>query len=249
MKKIVTGCLVLLLILFANNAEARNGMNATRETPLSAADSAQLKRFRDSAFSSALFSARRQAYLDSALMIAPKYAWLWQQKSMPLFKQKKYELGAPFLDSAVKYDAGSWLDYRAFMKCIFQKSYREALTDFYAARALNGNIGVMDHPYDFYIALCHLQLNHFDSARYLLQRLIGAQMQHLGAAWVHPMNWFYLGIANNGNWRLPDGRLLLYSLPEAVSQFCRRQVLPRALSLSNAGMEACPGAAFRSARR
>jgi len=74
---------------------------------------------------------KRQLYIDSALNIVPKASQLWQQKAMPLFKQKKYEIAMPFLDSAVKYDKTKhWLEYRAFIKCIFQKSYRAAIKDF-----------------------------------------------------------------------------------------------------------------------
>lgn len=115
---------------------------------------------------------------------------------MPLFKQHKYEIGLPYLDSAVKYDAAQYLDYRAFMKCIFQKSYQASLQDFYAAKALNGNIGLMDHPYDFYIALCHLQLNDLDSAANYLDRCIAKRQQKGGDDAVHYMHWFYRGVVD-----------------------------------------------------
>jgi tetratricopeptide (TPR) repeat protein len=113
---------------------------------------------------------------------------------MPLYKRKKYEVGAPYLDSAVKYDAEAYIDYRGFMKCLFQKSYREAIADFHASRALLGNGGVMDHTYDFYLGLSHLQLNAFDSAEYYLRRTTEQQKAKLGEDWVHPTDLFYLGI-------------------------------------------------------
>jgi tetratricopeptide (TPR) repeat protein len=113
---------------------------------------------------------------------------------MPLDKAGKYELASPYLDSAVKYDPTEYLDYRAFMKCIFHKNYRGALQDFYAAKALNGNIGLMDHPYDFYIALCHLQLNDFDSAANYLDRCIEKKRAKGGDNAVHYLHWFYRGI-------------------------------------------------------
>lgn len=141
-----------------------------------------------------LGSELRQLYLDSALAIMPWNAYFWQQKAMPLSKAMKHELAAPFLDSAVKYDPGRWLEYRGFINCIFSKQYRAALEDFYGATVLNGNSGVMDHPYYFYEALCHLQLNHVDSARYLLQKCIEERTAKLGADWTHHLHWFYLGI-------------------------------------------------------
>lgn len=170
------------------------GMAAYGRERLSVKDSLRLKRYMDSAFSSPLFSQKRDAWLDSALSITPTRAWFWQQKSMPLDKAGKYELALPYLDSAVKYGATEYLDYRAFVKCIFHKNYHGALQDFYVAKAMNGNIGLMDHPYDFYIALCHLQLNAFDSAGNYLDRCIEAKRRKGGDDAVHYLHWFYRGI-------------------------------------------------------
>ena len=111
---------------------------------------------------------------------------------MPLYKQKKYEIGAPFLDSAVKYDAQRYIDYRAFMKCIFQKSYRDAIKDFQTAKIVIGAGAVMDHYYDFYIGLCYLQLDELDSAQHYLTATINYQ-QHTNGD-VHFLDLFYLGI-------------------------------------------------------
>jgi tetratricopeptide (TPR) repeat protein len=140
-----------------------------------------------------LFSMKRQLYLDSALAIVPTDAQIWQQKAMPLFKQKKYEIGMPFLDSAVKYDKQKyWLPYRAFIKCIFQKSYRAAIKDFNLAQKQNGNSYVMDHSYEFYKGLCYLQLNQFDSAEYLIDKVIKEEIKTRNEA--HHLHWLYLGI-------------------------------------------------------
>lgn len=161
----------------------------------SSQDSAKAKIYFDSSWHYGINSTKHQLYLDSALMIIPTYAWYWQQKSMPLYKQQKYQVGRPFLDSAVKYDPRSWLDYRAFMKCIFERNYREALADFYAVRAMaHNNSSVMDHPYNFYIGLCHLQLNDFDSSEYYLKGCIDDEVKTHGEKWVHYNHLFYLGL-------------------------------------------------------
>lgn len=107
----------------------------------------------------------------------------------------KHELAAPFLDSAVKYDSTRYVEYRAYMNCIFRRHYREALRDFEIARSINGNSGVMDHPYDLYTGLCHLQLNNFDSAQYYIRKCIDSKISKSGADWVHYLHWFYLGIS------------------------------------------------------
>lgn len=165
----------------------------TRER-LSEADAALYKKYRDSAFHISPYSQRHQRYLDSALMIAPHDAYMWQQKSMPLYKKKKYEAGAPFLDSAVKYDASQWIDYRGFMRCIFQKHMREAISDFHEAKQIKGNGVVMDHTYDFYIGLCYLQLNKLDSAEYYLKKTTDEQTKARGEDAAHFLDLFYLGL-------------------------------------------------------
>jgi|GEM_PF-347702 len=184
--------LPILTILFALSAylSPAQALHA-----YSSQDSARAKTYFDSSWHYGLNSAKHQLYLDSALMIIPTHAWYWQQKSMPLYKQQKYQLGRPFLDSAVKYDPRRWLDYRAFMKCIFEKNYRESLADFYAVRAMPGNnSSVMDHPYSFYIGLCHLQLNNFDSSEYYLKGCIDDEVKTHGEKWVHCNHLYYLGI-------------------------------------------------------
>ncbi|HRO44142.1 MAG TPA: hypothetical protein PL009_15015, partial [Flavipsychrobacter sp.] len=163
---------------------------------LNSLDSARVKAYMDSAWTYTSYSMKRQLYLDKALEIAPQNAYLWQQKGMPLFKQFKYEAGLPFLDSAVKYDADRWLDYRAFMKCIFQKSYRSSLEDFYAVIRMKGDGGLMDHPYAFYMGLCYLQLNELDSAEHYFRRCIDERTRQHGEKWVHQLHWCYLGIVH-----------------------------------------------------
>jgi tetratricopeptide (TPR) repeat protein len=78
------------------------------------------------------------------------------------------------------------------MKCIFQKSYREAIKDFNSAQKQNGNSYVMDHSYVFYKGLCYLQLNKFDSAEYFIGNEINKELKERNS--VHYLHWFYLGI-------------------------------------------------------
>lgn len=172
-----------------------SGSNSNSNRVLSSTDSLRLKGYISSAFSSRLGSSRRQLYLDSALQISPTEAYFWQQKAMPLYKAKKYEVGMSFLDSAVKYNAFEYLDYRGFMKCIFQKSYHQALQDFNKATTLKGNGQVMDHSYVFYKGLCYLQLTQYDSAQHLFEKVVSEKRKVYGDAWLHPTELFYLAIA------------------------------------------------------
>lgn len=77
-----------------------------------------------------LYSQERQKCLDAGLEKDPDIAYLWQQKAMPLFKQGKYEAGMEFIDKAVEINPELWRPYRAFIKCIFAKTYYEAINDF-----------------------------------------------------------------------------------------------------------------------
>lgn len=163
--------------------------------PYSKADSAKARAYFDSSWRYRMGSHRHQQYLDSALMVMPTNAWYWQQKAMPLYKAQKYEEGKPYLDSAVKYDPREWLAYRGFMECIFSRSYRAAIKDFHAAAALRGvNNYEMDHPYKFYLGLCHLQSDNLDSSEYYFNSCIEDERAAHGDDFVHYNHWFYRGI-------------------------------------------------------
>jgi len=141
-----------------------------------------------------LYSHEWQECLDAGLKKDSTIAYLWQQKAMPLFKQRKYELGMPFIDKAVQYNRNEYQEYRAFIKCIFSKQYKDAIADFADCRSRYGNRYVMDHTYEFYISLCCLQLNRFTEAEGLLKAYI-SDMAKKGEEWVHATALFYYGIA------------------------------------------------------
>ena len=97
------------------------------------------KYFKNGALKYRLYSREREEEIDKGLKVDSTIAYLWQQKAMPLFKQGKYEIGMNFIDKAVKYDRDRYQDYRAFIKCIFAKTYQEAITDFEDCKKRNGN--------------------------------------------------------------------------------------------------------------
>jgi tetratricopeptide (TPR) repeat protein len=137
-----------------------------------------------------------QLYLDSAIALNPNYAYLYQQKALPYFSQGKYEIAVTILDNAVRADSPAYIDYRAYMKCIYGNRHKEAMLDFIEAKKLKGEKGyVMDHSYDFYIGLCYLQLNEFDKAIESLKKSIENTEKTNGASWVHWLDYFYAGIA------------------------------------------------------
>jgi tetratricopeptide (TPR) repeat protein len=147
------------------------------------------------ASSYSLYSPAYQKELDKGLAKDATIAYLWQQKSMPLYKQGKYELGKPFLDKAVQYNRERYLDYRAFMKCIFAKEYREAIIDFNKCIDAYGNSYVMDHTYKCYIGISYIMLNEFETAEAIFKEDIRIIENEKGDDWVHPLELFYYGIS------------------------------------------------------
>lgn len=133
-----------------------------------------------------------QDCLDAGLKKDSTIAYLWQQKAMPYYKAKKYEVGKPFLDKAVQYDEKRWLSYRGFMKCIFSKDYKQAIKDFEKCIANWGDGYEMDHTYSFYIGLSYLQLNEFEKAAQYFQNTISDQKKRFKQA--HHLDLFYYGI-------------------------------------------------------
>ena len=136
-----------------------------------------------------------QKCLDKGLALDSTIAYLWQQKAMPYFKARKYQIGMKFQDKAVLYDREGQQDYRAFIKCIFSKEYEDAIADFEDYKKDFGNHYVMDHTYDFYIAISCLQLNQFEKAEKLLTNYLADLQKELGEEWLHPTALFYLGIS------------------------------------------------------
>lgn len=135
-----------------------------------------------------------QNCLDEGLRKDSTIAVLWQQKAMPYFKYKKYEVGMAYLDKAVLYDKQQWLPYRGFIKCIFLKNYKESIVDFEECIKLYGNGYRMDHSYSFYIGLCYLQLNEYETA----EKIIGEYVNDIYTnrnQLEHPTAYFYQGIA------------------------------------------------------
>jgi tetratricopeptide (TPR) repeat protein len=153
-----------------------------------------------------MFSKQWQDEIDAGLKKDSTVAYLWQQKAMPLFKLRKYEIGMPFIDKAVLYDAQRWQPYRAFIKCIFAKTYKDAIIDFEDCIEKYGNGYEMDHTYSFYIGLCYLQLNEYKKAEKLFKEYIDDIFNNRQGL-EHPTALFYYGISKYEQERWQDAIL------------------------------------------
>ena len=120
-----------------------------------------------------------QNCLDDGLKKDSTISYIWQQKAMPYFKAKKYEVGMNYIDQAVKYSPKEWQPYRAFIKCVFAKTYKDAIIDFQDCINKYGNNYEMDHTYNFYIALSYLQLNEFNKAEIILKQYVDELINRL----------------------------------------------------------------------
>ncbi len=141
------------------------------------------------------FAPEYQLYIDSAIALNPTIAYLYQQKSMPLYKQGKYSVGLQYLNKAVELAPVKYIDYRAFMKCIFAKNYTEALDDFILSKKLKSENGyVMDHSYNFYIGLCYIQLNEYQKAFDYLNKSIRQVEATSGEKWCTILICFMLAL-------------------------------------------------------
>ncbi|WKX77385.1 tetratricopeptide repeat protein [Zobellia laminariae] len=191
--------LVFIFVLFASCKGAGESQIVKEQTPLTTQDSLKIETYVAKANKSRLDPQNYQKYLDSVLLIKPDSAYFWQQKAMPLYKARKYSVGKPFLKKAADLYPEKYLSYSAFMKCLFSKEYEESIEEFMDMKERFGDSYVMDHTYNFYIALDYLQLNRFDEAKAFLLKSKEQQFADFPDdppyEACHYMDWFYLGIA------------------------------------------------------
>jgi len=134
-------------------------------------------------------------WVNKGIKENPTIAYLWQQKALPFWKQKKYSLAISYYDEAVRLDRQKWLSRRGFLKCIFAKDYHGALADLMAYKKEFGWTYEQDHTLEFYIGICNLQLNQFDIALKTLKENVEGQESEHGVGWVHFLDRYYLAIA------------------------------------------------------
>ncbi|MNU22052.1 Tetratricopeptide repeat protein [compost metagenome] len=133
-------------------------------------------------------------YINAALSEDSTIALLWHHKALPLWKTMRYEMALSSFDKAVQYSRKEYLGRRGFLKCIFQKNYNGAITDLEAAKKEFGLGYENDHSYDFYIALCHLQLGRYEEARRVLLAETERTEGRPAGYKVHYLELFFMGI-------------------------------------------------------
>lgn len=178
--------LICLLVLACTHAKAQN--STARQ------DSIIVKYLNGCAYKNHYLAQSWDDCIKEGLKQDSTIALLWQQRALPLWKTRKYEQALTYYDKAVVYDRERYLGRRGFLKCIFQKNYRDAITDMEAAEREFGYGIQNDHSYQFYIGLCYLQLNEFGVAEQILEKEFVRKVKERGEDMVHHLELFYLGI-------------------------------------------------------
>jgi tetratricopeptide (TPR) repeat protein len=184
-KKIVQS--VLILFSFSSFSNAQN-KKLTRDEIID-------RYLKKGAWYYPTYSQEWQQKIDEGLKLDSTIAYLWQQKGMAMLKSMKYQEGIKCLDKAVRYDPEEWLEYRAFMNCIYVKDYPAAIRDLEQCKKISPLKFVMDHSYNFYLSLCYLQLNQFKAAEDLLEAETKKDRGPHGEDYTHYLTYFYLAIA------------------------------------------------------
>ena len=135
-----------------------------------------------------------QTWIDKGLNQDSTIAYLWEMKALPYWKTQKYDLGISCYNKAVPFDRERNLGRRGYLRCVFQKNYKEAIIDMQAAGKEFGYGYQNDHSYQFYIALCYLQLNEFNMAEQILKKDFDKSIKDHGENWIHYLDLFYMGI-------------------------------------------------------
>lgn len=185
---------IVLTLVSCNKVDEKESL-IKEDVKITKEDSLEVEMYINKASNYLLNTEKRQFYLDSTFSIKEDIAELLQQKAMLLYKSRKYSLGKPFLAKAVFYNPKKYLDYSAFMKCIFSKEYNESIIEFMEYKERFGDSHVMDHTYDFYLGLCYLQLNEFEKANVFLQNSVAQELKSFSEDYISSTDWFYLGVS------------------------------------------------------
>ncbi|MCG8575320.1 MAG: tetratricopeptide repeat protein [Flavobacteriales bacterium] len=164
-------------------------------------------------------------------------AYLWQQKALPLWKQRKYQLAISYYDKAVELDAERWLSRRGFLKCIFAKDYEGALIDLDTYQREFGFTFEQDHSLDFYRGLCYLQLNQFETALEVFENDMAQQKERYGLHTLHYLDRFYLAITHYELGNYPEAVEELNLVLQEYPNFSDAQFY-KAICLSYLGLTA-----------
>lgn len=182
--------ITILLIAISCKGQHKEASNSSKQ------DEILEKYLKNGAWNHHYVTKEWDEWIDKGIQEDSTIAYLWQQKALPFWKQKKYQLAIKYYNKAVHLDRKKWLSRFAFLKCIFAKDYRGALEDFKAYKEEFGSTFEQDHAIEFYMGLCYLQLNQFEQAYHILKTNVEEQEKQYGKGWIHYLDRYYLAIAS-----------------------------------------------------
>lgn len=184
-----------ILFILCFNCFTACGQEHQERVTISNKDTIIKKYLKKGAWHHHFLSKEWEEWIDKGIEEDSTVAYLWQQKALPYWKQKKYSLAIKYYNKAVLLDRKEWLSRLGYLKCIFAKDYEGALTDLATYKNEFGFTFEQDHPLDFYEGICYLQLNRFDDALAVLKTNTASLEKKFGVQHVHYLDRYYLAIA------------------------------------------------------
>lgn len=184
-------CAILIVCLFLTSCQDKNQEIAQKSNQEETIETY----LKNGAWKHHYLTKEWDEWVTKGLEEDPTIAYLWQQKALPFWKQKKYQQAITYYEKAIALDREKWLSRLGFLKCIFAKDYQGAIKDLTAHNKEFGSTYEQNHLLELYIGIAHLQLNQYDEALELLNQNIDKIELEQGADWVNSLDRFYLGIA------------------------------------------------------
>lgn len=179
-------------------------------------------------------------YIDSALIVYPDDAFLYQQKAISYYKLGKFAAADSAMQIALKLDTTAYIHYFGFVKTIFEKDYKAALP--LLQYNTNARPYIADHSPVFYQGLCYLKTGNYTAAENCFNNEIAFEEGGI----VHFMNYFYLAICYIEMQQYEKAIPLLDSLLERYPSFSELYFY-RALIAYNKGDYAIANSLFEKA--
>lgn len=120
------------------------------------------------------FSRNFHFVIDSALLICPRFAYAYREKSAPFVKSGNFIEWKKYIDLAVKYDSLIYLPVRASLRYKFYADYEGAIADIELLEKLSSKLVEYTSNGTYHLevvrALCYKQIGNYDKALSILEK-------------------------------------------------------------------------------
>lgn len=120
------------------------------------------------------FSKNFHLVIDSALLICPRFAYAYREKSAPFIKSGNFTEWKKYIDLAVTYDSLIYLPVRASLRYKFFADYEGTIADIELLEKMNSNLVEYTSNGTYHLevvrALCYKQIGNYDKALSILEK-------------------------------------------------------------------------------